>query len=213
MSTGRLFRAGIAGGIAMYIWTSIAHLALPLSTAGIQEITNDEPALLAQMHSNLGEASGMYLFPSSGWKSGDSSEQRNAAMKRYSEKLATNPSGLLIYHPPGRKALTPGQLVTEFITELIEALLAVFLLGQTRLASYLARVGFITVIGILAALATNISYWNWYGFPGSYTAAYIVIEIIGFFVAGLAAAALLRKGALQPNPQVPSASVPAAQNR
>jgi hypothetical protein len=41
-------------------------------------------------------------------------------------------------------------------------------------------------------LATNVSYWNWYGFPGSYTAAYMAIEIIGFFVAGLAAAALLR---------------------
>jgi hypothetical protein len=197
----------------MYIWTSIAHLALPLSTAGVQEITSDEPALLAQMRSNLGDASGMYLFPSSGWKSGDSSEQRNAAMKRYSEKLATNPSGLLIYHPPGGKALTPGQLVTEFITELIEALLAVFLLAQTRLSSYFARVGFVTVTGILAALATNISYWNWYGFPGSYTAAYIVIEIVGFFVAGLAAAALLRRRALQPNPQAPSASVPAAQTR
>lgn len=134
-------------------------------------------------------------------------------MKRYSEKLATNPSGLLIYHPPGGKALTPGQLVTEFITELIEALLAVFLLAQTRLSSYFARVGFVTVTGILAALATNISYWNWYGFPGSYTAAYIVIEIVGFFVAGLAAAALLRRRALQPNPQAPSASVPAAQTR
>src|SRR5215469_4839671 len=119
----------------MYIWTAIAHLALPLSAAGIKEITNDEPALLSQLHSSLGETAGMYLFPSSGWKSGDSSEQRGAAMKRYSERLATNPSGLLIYHPPGGRALTPGQLVTEFITELMKALLAVFLLSQTRLSS------------------------------------------------------------------------------
>lgn len=193
MSNGRLFLAGVAGGIAMYIWTSIAHLALPLSTAGIQEITKDEPALLAQMHANLGDNPGMYLFPSSGWKSTDDSEQRNAAMKRYSEKLGANPSGLLIYHPPGAKALSPGQLIIEFITELIEVLLAVFLLAQTSLSGYLARVGFVTLAGILAALATNVSYWNWYGFPGSYTAAYMTIEIIGFFVAGLAAAALLRR--------------------
>ena len=193
MSNGRLFLAGVAGGIAMYIWTSIAHLALPLSTAGIQEIAKDEPALLAQMHNNLGESSGMYLFPSSGWKSNDNSEQRNAAMKRYGEKLATNPSGLLIYHPPGAKALSPSQLIIEFITELVEVLLAVFLLAQTSLSGYLARVGFVTLVGVLAALATNISYWNWYGFPGSYTAGYITIEIIGFIVAGLAAAALLRR--------------------
>jgi glycerol uptake facilitator-like aquaporin len=54
-------------------------------------------------------------------------------------------------------------------------------------------VGFVTVIGVLASLVTNISYWNWYGFPGSYTAGYITIQIIGFFVAGLVAAALLRR--------------------
>lgn len=204
MSTGRLFLAGIAGGVAMFIWTSIAHLALPFSTAGIHEITTGEPALLAQMHGGLGETSGMYLFPSSGWKSGDGSEQKAAAMKLYAEKLATNPSGLLIYHPPGAKALTSGQLITEFIAELIEVLLAVFLLAQTRLSSYLARVGFVTVAGILAALPTNISYWNWYGFPGSYTAAYMVIQIIGFFVAGLAAAALIRQAAVR-KPAVASA--------
>ncbi len=192
MSPGRVLIAGIAGGIAMYIWTSIAHLALPLSTAGIQEITNNEPALLAQMQNNLGGRSGMYLFPSSGWKSGDSSEQKAAAMKAYTAKLAINPSGLLIYHPPGGKALTPGQLITEFITELIEAVLAIFLLAQTRLTRYWGRVCFVTVTGVLASLVTNISYWNWYGFPGSYTAGYITIQIIGFFVAGLVAAALLR---------------------
>lgn len=197
MSTGRVFLAGIAGGIAMYVWTLIAHLALPLSTAGIQEITNDEPALLAQMHSNLGEKPGMYLFPSSGWKSNDSSEQKTAAMKAYTDKLATNPSGLLIYRPPGGKALTPGQLITEFIAELIEALLAVFLLAQTRLSGYFARVGFITGAGILASLVTNISYWNWYGFPGTYTAAYMTIQIVGFFVAGLVAAALLRSRSMR----------------
>lgn len=197
MSPGRILIAGIAGGIAMYIWTSIAHLALPLSTAGIQEITNNEPALLTQMHSNLGERSGMYLFPSSGWKSGDSSEQKSSAMKAYTAKLATNPSGLLIYHPPGAKALTPGQLITEFVTELIEAILAIFLLAQTQLARYWGRVGFVSVSGVLASLVTNISYWNWYGFPGSYTAGYITIQIIGFFVVGLVAAALLRKQSLR----------------
>lgn len=192
MSTGRILLAGVAGGIAMYVWTSIAHLALPLSTAGIQEITNNEPALLAQMQSSLSGTPGMYLFPSSGWKSSDSSAQKSAAMKAYADKLATTPSGLLIYHPPGAKALAPGQLITEFVTEVIEALLAVFLLAQTNLFRYFARVGFITVTGILASLVTNVSYWNWYGFPGSYTAGYMTIQIIGFFVAGLAAAALFR---------------------
>ena len=80
----------------------------------------------------------------------------------------------------------------EFATELFESLLAVFLLAQTRLVTFGARVGFVTVAGILAAIATNVSYWNWYGFPCVYTAAYVLIQIIGFLCVGLVAALVLR---------------------
>jgi hypothetical protein len=45
----------------------------------------------------------------------------------------------------------------------------------------------------MAAITTNVSYWNWYGFPGAYTASYILIEIVGFRLVGVVAALLLRK--------------------
>jgi hypothetical protein len=32
-----------------------------------------------------------------------------------------------------------------------------------------------------AAIATNISYWNWYGFPKVYTASYMFIQLVGSF--------------------------------
>ena len=31
----RIFFAGLLGGIAMFIWTSIAHMALPLGDTGV----------------------------------------------------------------------------------------------------------------------------------------------------------------------------------
>jgi hypothetical protein len=191
MGIGRTLLAGIAGGVGMFVWASIAHVALPLATIGVREITTNEPALLSDMQSSLGANSGLYLFPSLGWKPGDSSERKGAAMRAYEGKLATNPSGLLMYHPPGQKAITAGQLLTEFLAELVATLIAVFLLLQAHLATYAARVGFITLAGILAAIPTNVSYWNWYGFPASYTAVYMFIQIVGFIVAGLIAAAIL----------------------
>jgi hypothetical protein len=185
MTTSRIILAGVAGGIAMYIWGSLAHGVLPLGTIGVREIGGDEPALLGLLHTTVGESSGLYIFPSSGQKTG--------AMKNYDQKLAANPSGLLIYHPPGEKSLTPGQLIAEFLAELCEALLATYLLAQTRLVSFAARVGFVTVAGLLASLPTNLSYSIWYGFPGNYTIGYMAIQIIGFFVAGLAIAGLTRQ--------------------
>src|SRR5262249_4515340 len=49
----RILLAGIAGGIVMFIWTSIAHMALPLGEAGINEIPN-ESTVLSAMQSSIG---------------------------------------------------------------------------------------------------------------------------------------------------------------
>src|SRR6266550_1171509 len=65
----------------------------------------------------------------------------------------------------------------------------------TRIASFAGRVSFVLVAGILAAIATNVSYWNWYGFPSVYTASYMLIQIVGFFLVGVVAALLLPKRA------------------
>jgi hypothetical protein len=76
----------------------------------------------------------------------------------------------------------------------------VFLLAQTRIASFAGRVGFVLVAGILAAIATNVSYWNWYGFPRVYTASYMLTQIVGFFLVGIVAAFMLRKTSVRTAP-------------
>ena len=188
----RYFFAGVLGGIAMFIWTSIAHMALPLGEAGIAEIPNEQ-AVLAAMQTNIGDKTGLYLFPGLGLGPNPSRQAKREAMQHMAEKLATHPSGVLMYHPPGSRTLHLGRLLgTEFATELLEVLLAVFLLAQTRLATFASRVGFFIVAGVLAAIATNISYWNWYGFPCIYTAAYMFTQIAGFLCAGIVAALVLR---------------------
>jgi len=175
----RILIAGLLGGIAMFAWASIAHMALPLGKSGISEMPNEQ-AVLGPMHSTLGETSGLYFFPALG--------TAPDAMAQYDKKLATSPSGLLIYHPPGGKSLTPGQMITEFLTEVLEALLAAIFLSRMRIPTYIGRVGFVVLMGVLAAITTNISYWNWYGFPTDYTAMYMAIQIVGFLCAGLVAA-------------------------
>ncbi len=187
----RILLAGVLGGLAMFIWASIAHMVVPLGSTGVREIPN-EANVLGAMQSSLGQTSGLYIFPGLGAGSNPTTAQRNAAMKDYGPKLAANPSGLLIYHPPGAKGITGGKLGLEFLTEVVETLLAVLLLAQTRLESYAGKVGFIVLVGIIAALATNIPYWNWYGYPGNYTAAYMTTQIVGYLSAGLVAAAVMK---------------------
>jgi hypothetical protein len=188
--TTRAFLAAILGGIAMFIWSFIAHDLLPLGEIGMREF-QDETAMLDALKTNLGDARGLYHFP--GHKAGPNAtrQEKNDAMKRAIEKAASGPSGMLLYHPT--REFSFGKLLgIEFATELLEAILVVFLLTQTRIESFGGRVGFVFVAGILAAITTNIPYWNWYGFPSDYTAAYMSIEIIGFVCVGIVAALLLK---------------------
>ena len=190
----KIVLAGVLGGIAMFIWTSIAHMALPLGEAGISEIPN-ESAVVSAMQSSIGEQTGLYIFPGPGVGKNATRQEKHEAMKHMGEKMATNPSGILMYHAPGRPMAFGRWLGIEFGTELLEAILVVFLLAQTRIASFAGRVCFVLVAGILAAITTNVSYWNWYGFPCVYTASYELIQIVGFFLVGIVAALLLPKRA------------------
>ena len=189
----KILLTGLLGGIAMFIWTSIAHLFLPLGEAGIGEIPN-EAAVLSALQNNIADQTGLYIFPGLGVGKNATRQEKNDAMKQMAAKAASGPSGILMYHPT--RQFTFGRWMgIEFATQLVQAILAVFLLAQTRIGSFGGRVGFVLVTGILAAITTNVSYWNWYGFPGVYVASYMLIQVIGFFCVGIVAAFVLRKHA------------------
>jgi len=188
MST-RALLAAILGGIAMFIWSFIAHDLLPLGEIGMRQF-NNEDQVLDTLKTNLGDAAGIYHFPGHMAGPNATRQEKAEAIKRAMEKAASSPTGILIYHPS--RQFSFGKLLgVEFGTEVLEAILIVFLLGQTRIQSFGGRVGFVLVVGILAAITTNIPYWNWYGFPSNYTAAYMFTEIAGFLCVGIVAALLL----------------------
>lgn len=191
MNTRILF-AGILGGGVMFIWSFIGHDLLPLGKTGVHEIPNED-AVASALQSNIGDQTGLYFFPGPGVGPDATRQQKEEGMKKAMEKMATAPSGVLIYHPPGRTFNFAKALGTEFATELVEAVLLVFLLAQSGIGSFAGRIGFIFIAGLVAAIATNIPYWNWYGFPTDYTCGYMLIQIVGFLCVGIVAALVLKK--------------------
>src|SRR6266404_2817878 len=169
----RVLLAGVLGAVAMFLWSFVAHDLLPLGEAGIKQIDNEQ-ALLSAMKSTL-SAHGMYMFPNMDPK---------ADMAENQKKIANGPSGMIIYFP-ARDFSFPKSLAIEFGTELLQALIAVYLLSLTGAGSFGARLGFFALIGLLAACATNISYWNWYGFSDTYTCSYMFMGWVGYLCAGV----------------------------
>src|ERR1017187_3068775 len=107
----RIILTGILAGIGMFMWSTIAHTVLPLGETGVKHVPNEQ-SLLGPMRATLADAGGFYLFPSEGM---------SGSMEGYEKVLATTPSGLLIYHPPGTPLPFGRRLAVQFLTLLLEA--------------------------------------------------------------------------------------------
>lgn len=169
----RVLIAGILGGIAMYVWASVAHLT-PLGAVGVRPLPNEAVAL-ATLRLDLGEARGVYIFP---------------GVMAAKGGPATGAAGLLVYAPRAPLTLSPRQLGAEFGLEIVESLL---LAGVVALVAggFGARFGAAVLVGLIAAVTTNLSYWNWYGFTLDYTLATAFTELMKYLIAGLVIALVL----------------------
>ena len=183
--------AGILGGLALFLWESVSHMLTPLGDAGIQGLVNEAP-VLAALKQNV-KAPGFYFFPAPEYKPGMTKEQQQQAMQVAMDKYRTGPAGILIFHPDGAASLSARQFLVQFGADVVVMLLAAVLLAQaTGLRSYAARLGFVTLMGLIPTLRSEFPYWNWYGFPDVYLAAQFTVHLVGFLVGGLVLARLIR---------------------
>ena len=77
----RIILARVLGGIAMFIWTSIAHMLLPLGEAGVKEIPNEQ-SVVSALQNNVGQQTGLYLFPGPGVGENATSAEKHEAMRK-----------------------------------------------------------------------------------------------------------------------------------
>ena len=197
--SSRHFLAALLGAVAIFLWSFVVHMFTPLGEAGMDPLPG-APAVSSALQTSIGNRAGLYMYPTGGLTPDSPREQHGAAMEKIMEEMKTQASGMMVYYPPGRTFNFPKTLGIEFGIEFLEALIVVYLLAQTRIMNFGGRVMFVAVAGLLAAIATNLSYWNWYGFPTNFTMAQVVMEAVGFFCAGLAIALVLKN--TQPRPGI-----------
>lgn len=174
----RIFIAGILGAIAMFVWTSVAHMVTPLGSIGFSQMPN-EAAMQSALDTNLAQHSGLYFFP---WVDPNDPKmmEKSAALEK------AHGSGLLLYRPPGAMDATNmgPMLVKEFIKQLVVALIAAYLVSRMVGLTFAGRWSAIVLMYIAGGLVTNASYWIWYEFPLDYTLAQIAVELGSGIAAG-----------------------------
>jgi hypothetical protein len=126
----------------------------------------------------------------------------------FSKNHLAGPIYSIFYRKEGGPAMGAKVLLSGFLIDLLAAGIAACLLSSVGGCgcSYWCRVGFVMGLGVFVALVGHVSYWNWMSFPLDYTIAFVIDNVVGWTLAGLAIAAVIR-------PQTPAsvATVPAPQ--
>lgn len=178
---------GILGGLLVFIWSAIAHMVLPIGEMGLKSIPQNEDALLSAMKSNIQEP-GLYFMPGIEMGKKPTTEQQSAWQAKYE----AGPTALLVYHPTGEKAMSPGQLLRQLLFDVLCGLIAAFVVSLT-VASLGMRALAVTLMGVFSWLSISVPHWNWYRFPGAFTIGEAIDGVIGWLLGGLLIAWLAQR--------------------
>jgi len=179
----RIVIAGIIGGLVIFLWSAIAHMALPIGEAGFKVPTQQEAVLQALSQSVAGE--GVYMYPSMPM------EQWNdeTASAAFDQQSRGKPYAFVVYQPGGNpvnQSMTPN-LIKQLITDILAALVAACILALSAW-SFRRRVLVAGALGLFAWLAISLPQWNWYMFPMNFTLAALIEQVVGWLLAGAAMA-------------------------
>jgi hypothetical protein len=179
----RILVAGLVGGIVMFMWGALAHLALGLGNVGIKTPVN-ENIVLTSLQQGLGTKPGVYIVP---WidpgRMGDAS-----AIQAYAAKSRNSPYAWIVYMPQGEDLTQMGrQLPRQWASDTLAALALAFVLAFAGLG-FGRRIAIAGAVAIYAWLNTMVPYWNWYRFPADFVHAALIEQLIGWLLAGAAMA-------------------------
>jgi len=181
----RVLIGALAAGVVVFVWGAIVHMFLPIGEMGIQSIPIED-SVLRPMQAAISER-GFYYFPAR-----DHSKQLSKSeQEAWEAKVKKGPTGILVIQPNGGDAMSPKQLLTEFATGVVAALLAGIVLTQVK-GNYATRVLVVLLMGAFGLTSLMVSYWNWFGFPTDYVLGVAIDEMGGWLLGGLVLAAIVR---------------------
>lgn len=173
---GKIILGGIIGAIILFAWGMFSWMYLPWHMRTLNNF-KDEAAVTQVMTANVPQ-SGVYIMPS--WATAQKGPQANMPMVFASVDTKGMPASMT------------AQIIKGFVIQFIVAALItwILLLGSR---SYGGNLGVVILLGLLAAVAGNLPYWNWFGFDMNYTVVMMADTLVSWFLAGLVLAGIAKR--------------------
>ena len=186
----RILIAGILGGLVMFIGGAFSHVFLDLETRSFKRLPDEAAAV--EFYKAQGLVAGMYNFPSlPGSFANLSSEEQAKVKTAVNSAYKTGPAGYLIVAPTGEDLMGPRQLIGEFVSNVIAALLAAFIAAHfSTAASFSRRWLLIVLLAPISWFSLTLSFAIWFRFPypmiqDGLFGALIEWTLVGAVIAGI----------------------------
>ncbi len=174
----RLLIATLAGAVVAFFWGFVSWELLPWHK--MDTFTDD--AAVAQSIAENAPSHGLYVLPRHGEKGPDA------------DAITEGPFVYAIVRP-GKldspwKMSTP--MIGSFCINLLGALIVAIAIHRIRATRYISRASVGPAMGLFAGLTMTLPYWNWFELPDSHALAQILDPFIGWTIAGLVIAAIIK---------------------
>jgi hypothetical protein len=167
MKTKYYLLAALLGGIVIFVWGAFSHMALPWWEDVMHRFPNEQPVVDA-LKAN-GVQNGMYY-----------GMQGFFLVTFFGQGMNDN------------AAMGP-LMIEEFISDALAAFVLAWLLMRANVRG-VAKMGlFAGMVGLTGWIAGNLSNWIWYNFAFGYVLLEAVDQVIGFVLAGLVIAWLIKR--------------------
>lgn len=188
----KLIKAGLLGGLILFIWSTVSWMVLPWHKATMHSFTI-EKAVSQSIQSNA-PRSGIYFFPSMCHP--DRQKVQNLAeTTNTKEMMTTTQCEPLLFVSVALEGMRPMPVAMglDLAIEIAAALLVAWMLLQTQGLSYMRRVAFVVIFALAAGIFIHMCYWNWFMFDTQYTLVQVADLVVGWFLAGLVIAKICKK--------------------
>lgn len=177
-SMKRIVIATLIGATVAFLWGFVSWELLPWHRMDRFE----DHAAVAKVIKENAPAHGLYLMPTKG------QDGPNA------EAITEGPFIYAVVRPG--KLDTPWKMSTHLICsygiQLAGALIIAIAIYRIRATRYLSRASVGPAMGLFAGLTMTLPHWNWLGLPGSDALVHILDPLIGWTLAGLCIAAIIK---------------------
>lgn len=186
---GRVILAAIVGAVIYYVWQMLAWMVLPIHGPTVAALP-DENAVRALLTSQDLDT-GVYIVPF-----GDGESMADPESE-FTKNHQAGPIFSIFYTAEGSEPMPPDLMLKGFLNDLAAALVVSWMLlcASGCCQSYVGRVLYVTGFGVFLALTAHVSYMIWMRFPQDYTMMFVIDAVVGWFLAGLGIAAIVKPSA------------------